>query len=264
MEPAFLDLARKAYYNDDQDRCPARTILHKSGRKPTCPLRRRVLIGYKGVIKEMNEWIDISIPLHSGMVHWPDNPPVQIGRILDMDRGDKCNVSTISMGSHTGTHMDAPVHFLRTGKGINEMPMDATLGLARVIEIHNPAAITAEELHSHDIQKGERILFKTQNSSRCWQTDSFVEDFVYISQEAARYLATLAVRTVGVDYLSVGGYARDALETHQALLGAGIWIIEGLDLSQVQAGIYELICLPLKIVGGDGAPARAILRKPVG
>jgi arylformamidase len=103
---------------------------------------------------------------------------------------------------------------------------------------------------------------KTRNSSRCWRTDTFVEDFVYISQEAARYLAELGARTVGVDYLSVGGYERDGVETHQALLEAGIWVIEGLDLSQVQPGIYELICLPLKIARGDGAPARAILRKP--
>jgi arylformamidase len=206
-------------------------------------------------------WIDVSVPLYSGMAHWPDNPPVLIERMLDMDRGDTCNVSTIAMGSHTGTHMDAPLHFLRTGKGIDEMPLDATLGLARVIEIGDTESIKPGELRPHGILQGERVLFKTQNSTRCWKSDGFVEDFVYISQEAARYLAELHVRTVGMDYLSVGGYVKDGVETHQALLGAGIWVIEGLDLSQVQPGTYDLICLPIKLAKGDGAPARAIVRK---
>jgi arylformamidase len=208
-----------------------------------------------------NAWIDISVTLHSGMVHWPDNPPVQIAQMLSMERGDICNVSTLSMGSHTGTHMDAPRHFLAAGKGIDEMPLEASIGIARVIEIHDPHSIKPDELRPQQIQRGERILFKTQNSARCWKTQEFIEDFVYISQEAAFYLASLGVQTVGVDYLSVGGYTKDGKETHQALLGAGIWIIEGLNLSQVQPGTYELICLPLKIAGGDGAPARALLRK---
>jgi arylformamidase len=208
-----------------------------------------------------NAWIDISVSLHSGMAHWPDNPPVQIARMLDMERGDVCNVSTLSVGSHTGTHMDAPVHFVRGGKGIDEMPLEATIGPARIIEIHDPESIKPDELRSQAIQRGERILFKTRNSTRCWTTDDFIEDFVYISQEAARYLAALGVQTVGVDYLSVGGFTKDGQETHQALLEAGIWIIEGLDLSQVSPGVYDLICLPLKIANSDGAPARAILRK---
>jgi arylformamidase len=208
-----------------------------------------------------NAWIDVSVALHSGMAHWPDNPPVQIARMLDMERGDICNVSTLAMGSHTGTHMDAPVHFVRGGKGIDDMPLEATIGPARVIEIHDPASIKPDELRSQAIRRGERLLFKTRNSARCWHTDDFIEDFVYISQEAARYLAALGVQTVGVDYLSVGGFTQDGPETHQALLEAGIWIIEGLNLSQVSAGVYDLICLPLKIVHSDGAPARAILRK---
>jgi arylformamidase len=212
----------------------------------------------------INDWIDISVLLHTGMAHWPDNPPVRIERMLDMDRGDVCNVSTITMGSHTGTHMDAPLHFLQTGKSIAEMPLDATFGPARVIEIRDTESIKPDELHPHAIRRGERVLFKTQNSTRCWKTDNFVEDFVYISQEAARYLAELGVRTVGVDYLSVGGYTKDGVETHRALLEAGIWIIEGLDLSQIQPGTYELICLPLKIAKSDGAPARAIIRKTGG
>lgn len=205
-------------------------------------------------------WIDVSAPLHTGMAHWPDNPPVSIKRMMSIERGDEANVSTISMGSHTGTHMDAPIHFVRDGEGIDMLPLDATIGAARVISIGDAVAITRAELEPHDIKQGERILFKTRNSNRVWTTDEFVEDFVYISADAARYLAERGARTVGVDYLSVGGYKQDGRETHQALLGAGIWIIEGLNLASVEPGNYELICLPLKIVGGDGAPARAIMR----
>jgi len=160
--------------------------------------------------------------------------------------------------------MDGPFHFLSEGKGLDEMPLDAAIGRAHVIEIRDPESIKPGELRPHNIQQGERLLFKTQNSTRCWQTETFVEDFVYLSQEAARYLASVGVQTVGVDYLSVGGYTKDGVETHQALLEAGIWIIEGLDLSQVEPGTYELICLPLKIADSDGAPARAILRKAEG
>jgi arylformamidase len=205
-------------------------------------------------------WIDVSVPLRTGMVHWPDNPPVSIERMLDIERGDVATVSKLSMGAHTGTHMDAPLHFFRAGKGIDSMPLSATIGRARVIEIGDPQSIKPEELRPYQIQRDERILFKTRNSARCWQTNDFVEDFVYISQEAARYLAAQQVQTVGIDYLSVGGFFKDGVETHHALLEAGIWIIEGLNLSNVSPGIVELICLPLKIEGGDGAPARAILR----
>jgi arylformamidase len=195
------------------------------------------------------------------MVHWPDNPPVRIERMLDMERGDAANVSVLSLGSHTGTHMDAPIHFVRDGVGMDRMPLDATIGHARVIEIQDPVSIKPDELGPHGIGRGERILFKTRNSSREWWTQGFIEDFVYVSQEAARYLADSEVRTVGVDYLSVGGFREDGVETHQALLSAGIWVIEGLNLSRVGPGEYELTCLPLKEADGDGAPARAILRR---
>jgi arylformamidase len=205
-------------------------------------------------------WTDVSVPLRTGMVHWPDNPPVRIERMLDIEHGDAANVSTISMGSHTGTHMDAPLHFVRGGTGLDEMPLEATIGRARVIEIRDPESVKPDELRPHGIQGGERVLFKTQNSARRWHEEAFIENFVYVSQEAARYLATRKVLTVGTDYLSVGGFLEDGVETHQALLQAGIWVIEGLDLARVEPGEYELICLPLKVERGDGAPARAILR----
>ncbi len=211
----------------------------------------------------VTDWIDVSVTVRHGMPHWPDNPPIVLERVMDLRRGDDCNVSHLAMGVHSGTHMDAPVHFIHHGAGLDEMPLAATMGEARVIQIDDPREITADELRAHNVQAGERVLFRTSNSARCWQADGFVEDFVYITEPAAEHLAATRVQTVGVDYLSVGGYHADGAKIHRTLLEAGIWIIEGLDLSPVTAGRYEMICLPVKLHGSDGAPARAILR-PVG
>ena len=207
-------------------------------------------------------WIDISVTIRNGMVHWPSDPPVTVEQVHSIERGDSANLSALSMGAHTGTHMDAPCHFIPGGDGIDKLPLDVVVGEARVIEIHDTESIKPAELTLHRIQRGERILFKTRNSSRVWQTVSFVEDFVHISKEAATFLAERGVRLVGVDYLSVGEYQKGGAEIHQLLLGSGAWLIEGLDLSRVEPGRYFLICLPLKLAHGDGAPARAIL-KPI-
>jgi arylformamidase len=141
------------------------------------------------------------------------------------------------------------------------MPIEATIGPARVIAIQHPELIQVEELEPCHLKKGERVLFKTKNSEHHWETHTFQEKFVHIPEDTAHYLAKRGVQTVGVDYLSVGGYETDSAETHRALLAAGIWLIEGLNLEHVEPGAYELICLPLKIVGSDGAPARAVLRR---
>jgi arylformamidase len=206
------------------------------------------------------KWIDISVTIKAGMAHWPDNPDIKVDKMLDMERGDVCNVSVLSLGSHTGTHMDAPLHFIRNGKSLDQMPLDATIGPCRVIEIKHREAVTAEEIGSQRFKAGERILFKTRNSKKSWKSDAFDEDFIYISKEAAALLARAKVMTVGIDYLSVGGFRKDGIETHHALLGAGIWVIEGLNLAKVVPGKYELCCLPLKVLKSDGAPARALLR----
>jgi arylformamidase len=212
---------------------------------------------------EVTDWVDVSVTVRHGMPHWPDNPPIALQRVLDIGRGDDCNVSHLAMGVHSGTHMDGPVHFLHGAAGLDEMPLTATMGEARVIEIEHPREITADELSKHRLLPGERVLFRTSNSVRCWQIDGFVEDFVGLSEQAAAYLAETGVRTVGIDYLSIGGYHADGAKIHKTLLQAGIWIIEGLDLSAVTGGRYEMICLPVKLHGSDGAPARAILR-PIG
>ncbi|MDN7026030.1 cyclase family protein [Methanoculleus sp. FWC-SCC1] len=207
-----------------------------------------------------SDWIDVSVTLKTGMVTWPGDPPVRISHAQSMERGDASTVSLLEMGAHTGTHMDAPAHFVRGGTGIGDIPLDASIGPARVIPIRDRTSIEPDELEGHSIRRGERVLFKTHNSDHVWDTDRFVEEFVYISEAAAQYLAERQVRLVGADYLSVGGFHADGVKIHQTLLNAGIWIIEGLNLKQVPPGEVDLVCLPLKILGGDGAPARALVR----
>jgi arylformamidase len=194
------------------------------------------------------------------MVHWPGDPEVRITRALSIDAGDDANVSHLDLGAHTGTHMDAPVHFVPGGAGIDAMPPEATIGPARVVAIDDPESVKADELRRNEPQRGERLILRTRNSGRDWSRQQFDPDFVHVAPDGAALLAESRVRTVGVDYLSVGGYRSGGAETHRALLEAGIWIIEGLDLIAVEPGDYELICLPMKIVDSDGAPARALLR----
>jgi arylformamidase len=208
-----------------------------------------------------SDWIDISVPLRNGMVAWPGDAPFDRTSTLQIAHGDPCNLSQFSTTLHLGTHMDAPRHYLEGAAGIESMPIAAAIGRARVIEIHDPEVIGIAELEALHLSKGERVLFKTRNSKTCWQTDHFQKKYTYIPPETAHYLAERGIQTVGVDYLSVGGFDSSGPETHRILLEAGIWIIEGLMLEQVEAGEYELVCLPLKIMGGDGAPARAVLRK---
>ncbi|MEQ9619709.1 MAG: cyclase family protein [Deltaproteobacteria bacterium] len=206
------------------------------------------------------EWIDISVPISDGMVSWPGDPPVRVYRLHDMDKGDDCNVSEVSMTVHTATHMDAPSHFTKLKTGIDKMPLSAVVGNARVIEVNDPESIKVAEIRPHRIRRGERILFKTRNSKRKWDKKPFDEKFVYISTETAEYLVDRKVQTIGVDYLSIGGFESNINEVHQIILKARIWVIEGLDLSRVEPGRYEMICLPIKIENCEGAPARALLR----
>jgi arylformamidase len=207
-------------------------------------------------------WIDISLPFHTNMWHWPTDPPARAERIKDRDKGDPVSLMEIQWVDHTGTHIDAPLHFIAGGKTIDEMPLNATVGRARVIEIKDTESIKVEELAPHRIRRGERILFKTINSSKYFPNDEFFEDYVYISPPAAHYLVERGVRVVGIDYISVGSYRHPEMnaETHQTLLNSGVYIIEGLDLSRAKAGRYELLCLPLWLERGDAGPARAILR----
>ncbi len=209
-----------------------------------------------------NKWIDVSLVLKPDMVHWPSDPPFAVERVRDMNKGDTVNLSKIIMGAHSGTHVDAPVHFIKDGKGVDQTAFDALIGPARIIEIADPDTIKKKELAGHEIKKGERILLKTRNSTdEILYKDTFTEHFVYMETDAAEFLVSRGIKTLGVDYLSVGGYKKNGPDVHRMLLGAGIVIIEGLDLTKIRPGLYDMICLPIKIVDSDGAPARTIVKR---
>lgn len=207
-----------------------------------------------------NPWIDVTRPIHQGMPSWPGDPEPLVERFASIGPDSFCNTSKLAMSVHTGTHMDAPLHFIDGADSMDAMPLDAVIGEARVVQINDPVAVRPAELPA-DLAEGERILFKTRNSTELWAKPGFQTGFVYISHDAAKVLAEKRVRTVGVDYLSIGGFHADMQETHLAILSAGIWVIEGLDLGQVEPGRYEMICMPLRLQGAEGSPARVALRR---
>ncbi|MEX2224862.1 MAG: cyclase family protein [Dehalococcoidia bacterium] len=204
---------------------------------------------------------DITVPLRSGMPVYEGDPEVQITRTGSLEDGDLANVSRLDFGAHTGTHIDAPVHFLDGAPGVDALSLDTLIGAAHVVDAtHLHMHIGAGEIASLGLDEGvERVLFKTKNS-QLWEQDTFSSNFIGLTVSAARVLVERGVRLVGIDYLSIAP-KDDPAPTHRVLLEAGIVIVEGLDLRLVDPGMYELICLPLRIVGGDGAPARAVLRR---
>jgi arylformamidase len=208
----------------------------------------------------MDEWIDVTVPIRRGMVHWPGNPDVRIETTEEPHEGGVCRVTKLSLGVHTGTHFDAPNHFGLPG-GVETLPAAAMIGVARVIRVPG-AAVEPADLERHDVRAGERLLLKTRNSDRRWDTSDFMPDYVFVTEPAARYLVARQVRTVGVDYLSIGG-PNDGAATHITLLEAGVCILEGLDLRRVEPGSFDLVALPLRIPNSDGAPARVLLRPRV-
>jgi arylformamidase len=207
-----------------------------------------------------NTWIDVSVPLTSGMAHWPGEPAPNFTLVSDINKGDTANVTLCHMVAHSGTHMDAPHHFLQNGCGIDSFPLDYGIGRARVIEASGVDIVSHRQLEGKGIQSGDRVLIKTRNSKLQWTTLDFQENYVGIDSSAAQFLANTGVVLVGVDYLSVGVYHGDNPETHKILLGGGVWILEGLALGHVSEGVYDMICLPLPIAGCDGSPVRAVLR----
>ena len=206
----------------------------------------------------MSGWIDVSVTLQNGMVGWPGDRPFELRRVSDMGCGEEMNLSQLSTSAHIGTHMDAPLHFVDGAMSIDQVPLDVVLGPARVIGIDRE--ITTGELERANIQPGERILFRTPNSRRDWPNEPFREDFIAIREDAARWLAARKPALAGIDYLSIAPFA-DPGPTHRVLLSAGIWVLEGLYLANVEPGDYDLACLPLKLAGADGAPARVALRR---
>lgn len=189
---------------------------------------------------------------------WPGEPGPLITPVKRLADGGPANVSRVTLGLHTGTHVDAPWHFLADGATTESIPLATLCGTARVVDITDEQAVRVRELEREDLGGVTRVLFRTRNGA-LWDDDHFHEDYVFIEPESARWLVEHGVRLVGVDYLSVEQFTAPAPRAHEILLGAGVAIIEGLDLRAPPAGDYELFCLPLPIVGGDGAPARVVL-----
>lgn len=207
---------------------------------------------------------DISLPIKSEMAHWPGDPPVSLETLSAISNGDNANVTLIQMSVHTGTHIDAPKHFLDHGRTIDQLPLDKLMGETLVMEIPtNEKIISGEVLSNHTektlLAKVRRVLFKTTNS-QLWMSDpaEFHKDYVAINTEGAEFLANLGLDLVGLDYLSIAPYD-ETTRPHQILLSKDIILLEGICLEDVQPGIYQMFCLPLNIENIEGAPARAIL-----
>jgi len=204
-------------------------------------------------------YYDISVPISNGGAVYPGNPPIRIEPQQEIAKGGSSNVSSLSFGSHTGTHVDAPKHMLDDGQSVDKLPLDVLMGPAVLVDVGNKCmSVGAKELKLHELKDHKRILIKTRNSSFIRDPD-FREDYTYLAPDGADYLLSLGVRLVGVDYFSIEQFHSGHHRTHDTLLSAGVIIVEGLDLSLPPPGPYELRALPLRLVGLDGAPARAVL-----
>ena len=204
--------------------------------------------------------IDVTVPLDSNVPTYPGNTPFHLEPIKRLARGDSSNVSTVHFGAHTGTHVDAPRHFFDAGAGVEGLSLEMLCGRARVIELTTRKGITVDDLAGFDLTEDVRLLIKTHNST-LWGSPEFHDDFIGLTAPAAHFLVEHGVKLVGVDYLSVEEFKKPGAPAHRMLLGSGTIVIEGLNLRDVEPGMYELFCLPLSIVGSDGAPARVVLRR---
>jgi arylformamidase len=212
----------------------------------------------------MSIYFDISVPLFTGMAYYPGDAAVSIEPGKQIASGDAANLSDVNLGSHSGTHVDAPHHFVDGENTVDKLDLGALNGPARVLDLTGvKKGIMRSDLEAAGCAGADRVLFKTGNSS-LWVKDEFERDFVYLADEGADYLVEQGVLLAANDYLSIEQYRSQTHYVHETLLQAGIIILEGIDLGAVEAGDYELICLPLRIKGGDGAPARAVLRREDG
>lgn len=207
------------------------------------------------------QYIDVTVPVRPGMPIYRGDPDVMRVQVKSLADGDTCNVSRLDFGVHSGTHIDAPLHFIAGAPAIEATPLDALIGDAYVVDATAVSGdIDAQTLARLEFPDGcERVLFKTPNS-RLWDLDGFSGDFIGLEEDAALELVRRGVRLAGIDYLSISPFGNSA-PTHVALLAAGVVILEGLDLRRVEPGPYRLTCLPLLIEGSDGAPARTLLQR---
>jgi arylformamidase len=203
---------------------------------------------------------DVTVPIRNTMPVWPSDPPVQLTpkSHVSRDGSHTVQLTSIEMGSHTGTHIDAPWHFVEGGRRLNEIPLQILVGPATVFEIPKVDSIGKTDIEKLDLRAVERILFKTENSQH-WDDAAFFEDFVYLEPEAAAVLVDRGVQLVGIDYLSIDKFKSEKHPSHFVLLESNVVIVEGLDLRKVPAGNYEMAALPLNLQDTDGAPTRVIL-----
>ena len=207
---------------------------------------------------------DITVPISNELPTWPGDPSVQLTVWRSLSSGDEANVSMLNFGAHTGTHVDAPAHFIDGAPKIESLSLDVLIGEAQVIEVPDDVHVIDEEFAlAHCAPHTTRVLFKTRNSA-FWSESNpeFHTDFTYLDRRAAERLVEWGIKLVGIDYLSIEKYDSSNHDTHSALLSHGVVILEGLNLTDIPAGKYELICLPLRLrtSKGDGAPARVVLR----
>ena len=202
----------------------------------------------------------MSLPIGPRLLVWPGDPTVEVKPASRIADGDAANVSSLRMSSHTGTHVDPPLHFMDGGAAIDALPLDALVGPADVLDLRGHSSITSEVLKDAGIKLTERVLLKTDNSE-LWRTmpSKFPDEYVSLTADGARWMVESGVRLVGTDFLGIEARGAKGHPTHMTLLEAGVVIVEGLDLSDVEPGRYQFVCLPLRIAEGDGAPARAIL-----
>ena len=203
---------------------------------------------------------DVTVPISNDLPVYPGDPRVDVAPLTTFEAGDIAAVSQLCCSTHAGTHIDPPSHFIPGGTSVDRLPLDILVGPCRVLDTGLLDVVTSDWLVGQKFDGVTRLLFKTRNSAFWGSEQLFRTDYVYIDPAAARFLVERGVRLVGIDYLSVEKFDFDQPETHLALLGNGVIILEGLDLSAVPPGDYELVCLPLRIRDGDGAPARVILR----
>lgn len=208
--------------------------------------------------EQSSRLFDVSVGISPALVTWPGDPKPVLTVVKRIAEGGSSNLSEISMGSHAGTHVDAPLHFNDAGAPIDQVPLDTLVGPARVVDMRGRGVIHKEDLVKEGIRGAVRVLFKTDNSA-LWSDPAFHEVFSYVAADAAKYLVENAVLLVGVDYLSVEEPRSKDHPAHHAFLDSGVVIIEGLNLAAVPPGDYELMCMPLKVVGAEAAPARVIL-----
>jgi arylformamidase len=205
-------------------------------------------------------FLDVSVPLAADVPTYPGNPPFELQPIKRIASGDSSNVSRLVMGTHAGTHVDAPRHFFDEGIGADALSLELLIGRARVVDLPRRGGITAEDLAAAGLREDLRVLFKTPNSA-LWNGGGFRQEYTYLTESGAKYLAAQGVKVVGVDYLSVEEFKKAGAPAHRALLSQGVVIIEGLNLSDVEPGMYEMYCLPLRVASADGAPARVVLKR---